>query len=822
MKSRKHIVTLLLCIVMVLGILPVCALAASKTSQNESSYSLAQFYEGLPFRQNPAAPADNATNSTNAAGLSLSELQAKFPAGKYWNHVGSSSNNPDGYTSEPCPSHSSASATCNAFVCDGIEIGRQCFGFACKLGFDAYGVNPKSWERAFSLDNIKPGDIINYDGISPGHTVFVIAVDGDTVSFAECNYSGRCLIRWDRSLKKSQFNNLYNVYVAPYALPTDAVHVHDFSSSRDEFDAEHPHRIFRRCACGEIEYTNSYRVVDNCEQCYPRDHLISGEFYCIYEDGTERLIPSGECMFWNSKNYMTYYADIKNGNLPHDFKLPSGTYSLTVRCTAENEDDNCLGEWDQTIVIESDTNLGLIKLLFTFFKHKINVLDSVTHQELDHFNWELWKDGSLIFSDDYLCYYNLRAGSTYTLKIHKDGYLDFSAEIRSFIGSENARATTYAYLQPTQGDCGNGVWWKLEDHTLTFGGSGPIPDYSSVPPWGPLGTDGLVHHVEILPGITRIGDRTMYGQWRHEGITVSIPNTVTAIGEEAMSFTQMRYVEIPEQVTSIGDGAFDSSNHLTVKFLGDAPTFSSLPSSSGRVFLAFARATDITILYPASNRTWDSLVGQNLGAENDITWIPYGDNTQTPPSGTAPVTPQQAASSPAYSFTDVSKNAYYADAVIWAVENGITSGTDAEHFSPNQVCTRAQMVTFLWRAAGSPMPTGKGASFADVSSSAYYYHAVLWAIEQGITNGLTVKHFAPNTALTRAQAVTFLARLANAHKSFAENPFSDIADQAYYADAVLWALENGITNGTSHTTFSPENNCTRAQIVAFLYRYFAE
>lgn len=280
-----------------------------------------------------------------------------------------------------------------------------------------------------------------------------------------------------------------------------------------------------------------------------------------------------------------------------------------------------------------------------------------------------------------------------------------------------------------------------------------------------------------------------------------------------MSFTQMRYVEIPEHVKTIGLGAFDSSNHLTVKFLGDAPTFSSL---------AFSRASDITILYPASNQTWDNLVGQNLDAATDITWIPYGDSTQTIPSGATPGDAQQPLSGPTLLFDDVSTDAYYADAVIWAVEGGITSGTDATSFSPNQVCTRAQMVTFLWRAAGSPMPSGKSALFTDVSPNAYYYHAVLWAVEQGITNGFTDKTFVPNTAISRAQAVTFLARLANAGKCFAENPFSDITDQAYYTDAVLWALENGITNGTSHTTFSPESSCTRAQIVTFLYRYFAE
>ncbi len=154
--------------------------------------------------------------TAKASSVTLASLQSKYPHGKYWNHVGSSSNNENGYTNTPCPSHSSTN-TCNAFTYGGIELGWQCYGFALKLGYDIYGTNPRNWERIKNLDSIKPGDIINYDGNNPGHTVFVTAVNGNTVSFAECNYGGRCIIRWDRSLKKSEFNNLYNVYVAPYA-----------------------------------------------------------------------------------------------------------------------------------------------------------------------------------------------------------------------------------------------------------------------------------------------------------------------------------------------------------------------------------------------------------------------------------------------------------------------------------------------------------------------------------------------------------------------------------------------------------------------------
>ena len=168
-------------------------------------------------------------------------------------------------------------------------------------------------------------------------------------------------------------------------------------------------------------------------------------------------------------------------------------------------------------------------------------------------------------------------------------------------------------------------------------------------------------------------------------------------------------------------------------------------------------------------------------------------------------------------FTDVPSGAYYEDAVAWAVENGITSGTSETTFSPDASCTRAQMVTFLWRAAGSPK-AGGSSPFTDVSADAYYYDAVLWAVENGITAGTSATTFSPDAAVTRAQTVTFLWRAAGAPKAGDSNPFADVSADAYYYDAVLWAVENGITSGTSATAFSPNADCTRAQIVTFLFR----
>ena len=168
-------------------------------------------------------------------------------------------------------------------------------------------------------------------------------------------------------------------------------------------------------------------------------------------------------------------------------------------------------------------------------------------------------------------------------------------------------------------------------------------------------------------------------------------------------------------------------------------------------------------------------------------------------------------------FVDVPTGAYYYDAVAWAVENGVTNGTSATTFGPDVTCTRAQMVTFLWRAAGSPEPETTVNPFTDVSESAYYYEAVLWAVERGITNGTSATTFSPDATVTRGQTVTFLWRDTGSPAA-AGTAFTDVAVDAYYTAAVSWAANEGITSGTSATTFSPDNACTRAQIVTFLYR----
>ena len=169
-------------------------------------------------------------------------------------------------------------------------------------------------------------------------------------------------------------------------------------------------------------------------------------------------------------------------------------------------------------------------------------------------------------------------------------------------------------------------------------------------------------------------------------------------------------------------------------------------------------------------------------------------------------------------FTDVHAEDYYYDAVLWAAQEGVTGGTSDTLFAPNAGCTRAQAVTFLWRAAGSPEPKSADLPFTDVPADAYYAKAVAWAVENDVAKGVSETAFAPDTSCTRAQIVTFLWRAQQSPASGGENPFADVPAAAYYYNAVLWAVENDVAKGVSETAFAPNDNCTRAQIVTLIYR----
>ena len=326
----------------------------------------------------------------------------------------------------------------------------------------------------------------------------------------------------------------------------------------------------------------------------------------------------------------------------------------------------------------------------------------------------------------------------------------------------------------------------LKDAALTTKGSTLNP------------SDGKLEWVddkgEPLPDDTTVKANTTY-KWR---FTPDDDNYTTLTGE----------VELYHKSSS-GGGWYDS--YYTIK--ATAGTGGSI-SPSGSVSVREGRDQTFTITpdksYAVSNVKID---GKSIGAVKSYTF----ENVRRP--HTIEAIFMKANGNPQTGvFVDVATGSYYENAVDWAVGNGITQGTDATHFSPDGICTRAQAVTFLWRAAGSPKLKTRTMPFTDVPAGSYYYDAVLWAVENGIAKGTSDTTFSPNMTCTRAQIVAFLWRSEKSPAAGTANPFADVKSTAYYAGAVLWALREDITRGTTSTAFSPDADCTRAQIVTFLWR----
>lgn len=514
-----------------------------------------------------------------------------------------------------------------------------------------------------------------------------------------------------------------------------------------------------------------------------------------------------------------------------------------------------------------------------------------------------------------------------------------------FAETENVIAAEYVVTicvgpepDPFSGQCGKNITWQYDQvsNQLTLTGWGEMYDYTSradnQAPWSEF--SGEITSVALSDGIESVGNYSFCNCTKLQKVV--LPDSVTRIG--VMAYSRCRSITeivfprnlieiqnyafsdsgdwlhnlfLPEHLRSIGNGAFmqcGRMNEITfpvsLETIGDDAFFNctsirkvtfsgSLKSIGEEAFYNCLNLSEIVFLgdapaiaddsfyavvadahYPKDNGTWNDSLLQNYGGT--LTWIPICTEHSYEAAVTAPTcteqgyttytckcgesyiadyvaalghnfgewvviteptttedgleersctrcghTEQRSIARPENPFSDVTPGSFFYDPVMWAIENGITNGTSATTFSPNDQCMRAHVVTFLWRAVGCPEPTKMDNPFVDVKPTDFYYKPVLWALENGVTSGMDATHFGPTSYCNRAQVVTFLYRtMGSPELDGMDNPFTDVQAGAFYEKPVLWAVKNGITNGLSATSFGPNSICNRAQIVTFLYRAF--
>ena len=505
---------------------------------------------------------------------------------------------------------------------------------------------------------------------------------------------------------------------------------------------------------------------------------LFGDWGLYRQESSTVTIQAGECGIgydtWSSFSLMFHGGKltIEAGNDPKDYGVINSWNEISFDIS------------ESTTFLLGDSAENCISLTAPY------TIDSVRQELTDAYD-----EGKLTHDPFYL---SLTAN--YTVTFDTDGGSAVDSQPVAYGGQAAAPAApaktgyTFAgwYLEgekfnfntPVTKDMTLTARWTANQYTITFdtdGGSAIEPitqDYGTA--------------------ITAPADPTKSG-YTFAGWTPEIPATMPA--ENLTVTAQWRY----------SGGGSSGYSYYTIK--ATAGTGGSI-SPSGNVSVREGRDQTFTITpdkgYAVANVKID---GKSIGAVKSYTF----ENVRR--THTIEVIFMKANGNPQTGvFVDVATGSYYEAAVDWAVENGITKGTDDTHFSPDGICTRAQAVTFLWRAAGSPEPETRAMPFTDVPVGSYYYDAVLWAVENGITEGTSDTTFSPNDTCSRAQIVAFLWRSEKSPAAGTANPFADVKSTAYYAGAVLWAVREDITKGTTNTTFSPDADCTRAQIVTFLWR----
>ena len=460
-----------------------------------------------------------------------------------------------------------------------------------------------------------------------------------------------------------------------------------------------------------------------------------------------------------------------------------------------------------------------------------------------------------IQSIDVIIAYYPAGDTTWTDEVFNSGYSEGVNDIKwvSYAPDVEEEEEAPVYIV-AQGSCGSNVGWMIKsDGRLIIYGTGAMQFMmrSGAAPWSAYAD--LITSVEVSSGVESIADNAFAGC--RNLTTISVADTVKSIGNEAFAGCEsLKTVTFAGDAPEIGENCFEDTSFnvqypknnatWTEKVQEDfgqdvvwveencahsfgAPVVENAVKATCtengsyeevKTCSACGKVFRDTIIVNATGHTFDQekIDQKYLVSElSSDSLAVYRKSCKCGSAGeeTFEVNPKE--------FRDVPKNAFYYDPVMWAVEKGITTGTGEGKFSPDAICNRGQVVTFLWRAAGQPEPTKTENPFKDVKSGDFFYKAVLWAAEQGITTGTSETTFSPNENCNRGQIVTFLSRAKGGKATTSTNPFKDVAENAFYYNPVLWAVEKGITAGTGDgTTFEPNAACTRGQVITFLYRAY--
>ncbi len=771
----------------------------------------------------------------------LTSLKNTYKPGSYWNHKSGSSY--DGYsvTGTPCGT--------NGYVCNQLYGGLQCWAFARHLAKILFGSYPpeasaysdgyttsSGWKliRNASKVTLEPGDYIRADG----HSAIVWYVDGNNVYVAQCWGGSGCKLDWGAFWGSKKCATLSAITSTNFV----GVWKHPGSSSGT------PTQSYYLDVNGLLDGENS----GNTDNYGTFDVYIDGvqkandvtDYYIQWPTGTKYEIKDIKAIGGHVYNgvvegSLSGTIGSSKVNIRLSFSTPSPD-PASITASSYNVSLDLSGKHSQTVWITTGGNMPS--------RYGVRY-DNSNCDYLVSCKWGEW-DGPT-------------GGRYCDLTINATGDETGTGTIKVYLldktNGETVIDTLYIYV--TVWDSTPRISANYDDVyldpdmnpsvvvTVTASGDLPYPyqfrydvDFCSFVSCGWGEWDGSSNLLTITAN--RNGSGTVFVYLIDRTNNDAIIDTIGINVYSSYSYEYAYLNELPDSLDlKPGDSTtywVSADTHLnnSYQFWWETSDTSVAACEWGewenhqcpltiRSSSEGQATVTVRIQEMDSGKVWDVrnivVTSRSPGDTDKPGQTDKPGKTNSPGSSStssASLPCDGGKSCPGKVFKDMPAKGNWAhDAIDWAVEKGITNGTDKTHFSPGVGCTRAQVVTFLWRTAGSPSPTSKKNPFKDVKKGAYYYEAVLWAVENGVTKGMSATTFVPNATCTRGQIVTFLYRFKGSPKvKNGKNPFKDVSSKAFYYDAVLWAAGKGVTNGITKTTFAPKDTCTRGQIVTFLYR----